>query len=163
MLKYSARIPTVEYGYFEVESDTFDEFVQGVVNAQAAAVDYLTPPPAPAAPQQQPQQSYQQPAQLPQVNGQGAPPWAAPDQQAQQQFVPPGYQQAPQGWPQVPPPGQQGWQPSAPQQGAPTGAPRCNHGERKHVTGNGKNGAWAAWMCPTPKGAPDKCDPEWIK
>lgn len=163
MLKFSARIPTVEYGYFEVESDNYDEFVQGVALATDAAGQLAGPPPAP--PQQQPQQ---QPGQLPQVNGQGAPQWAAPNQQAQQQFIPPGQPQPPQGWPQVPPPGQQapqqqGWQPSAPQQGAPSGAPMCAHGERNYVTGNGAKGPWKAWMCPTPKGTPGKCDPEWIK
>lgn len=39
----------------------------------------------------------------------------------------------------------------------------CKHGERKYVSGNGAKGPWAMWACPTPKGATDKCDPDWIK
>lgn len=42
-------------------------------------------------------------------------------------------------------------------------APLCNHGARVYKSGVGKNGGkpWAAWMCPTPQNAPDKCPPEW--
>lgn len=41
-------------------------------------------------------------------------------------------------------------------------APLCNHGARTKVTGKSAKGPWSAWMCPQPKGAPDKCDPIWI-
>jgi len=39
----------------------------------------------------------------------------------------------------------------------------CKHGERRYVSGTGAKGPWAMWACPTPKGASDKCDPDWIK
>lgn len=64
---------------------------------------------------------------------QGPPPdWAQPKEQS--------------GWgaPQSSPPG-------------PANATTCIHGQRKRVTGQGDNGPWAGWFCPTPKGAPDKC------
>lgn len=65
------------------------------------------------------------------------------------------------------------WEP-APQQGPPPvwaqpaqdttpPAPTCVHGPRKYVTGSGAKGPWKAWMCPTPKGTPGQCAPEWIK
>lgn len=39
----------------------------------------------------------------------------------------------------------------------------CAHGPRQYVTGQGAKGPWKAWMCPTPKGSPDKCDPIWVR
>lgn len=39
--------------------------------------------------------------------------------------------------------------------------PTCVHGARKYVTGKSARGPWSAWMCPTPKDSPDKCDPVW--
>lgn len=48
------------------------------------------------------------------------------------------------------------------QQQAASNAPICLHGPRKYVTGNGAKGAWAAWMCDTPKGTPNQCKPEWV-
>ncbi len=41
--------------------------------------------------------------------------------------------------------------------------PSCEHGERKYVTGTSAKGPWFAYMCPTPKGTPGQCPPEWIK
>lgn len=41
------------------------------------------------------------------------------------------------------------------------GAPTCEHGARKFVTGNSAKGPWSAWMCPTPKGTPGQCKPQW--
>lgn len=53
--------------------------------------------------------------------------------------------------------------PSVPTQQGPRDPERtCDHGDRKYVTGNGPKGAWAAWMCPTPKGTPGQCAPKWI-
>lgn len=52
--------------------------------------------------------------------------------------------------------------PAAPVAPAPAStAPTCIHGARGFVTGNKDGRAWSAWMCPTPKGAPDKCAPQW--
>lgn len=39
---------------------------------------------------------------------------------------------------------------------APAGQ-TCQHGARTYKEGQGNNGPWKGWFCPTPKGAPDKC------
>ena len=53
---------------------------------------------------------------------------------------------------------------AAPQQGGQGPAPTCKHGARTFKSGTGRNGReWKAWFCPAPKGAPDQCDPEWVK
>lgn len=163
-VKFVARIPTAaRYGYLEVyaegqpgqpEDSVRGEFVVAVSFAEDYAKtlkDAVEVPGATEAAvhnlQQQgvvPQgQSVQQ---LPQVAG--PPPWAAPTQQAQQQFAPPNAQ----------PPA--GWQASVPQQQqAVQQGPLCKHGPREYVA----KANWKAWMCPSPKGTPDKCDPEWVK
>ena len=41
-------------------------------------------------------------------------------------------------------------------------APACAHGLRTYRTGVGAKGPWQAWMCPTPKGTPGQCPPEWV-
>lgn len=41
-------------------------------------------------------------------------------------------------------------------------APTCQHGTKVYKTGNGRKGQWKAWMCPSPKGTPDQCPPEWL-
>lgn len=41
--------------------------------------------------------------------------------------------------------------------------PQCAHGERTFREGDGPKGHWQAWFCPTPKGTPDQCSPEWVK
>jgi hypothetical protein len=42
--------------------------------------------------------------------------------------------------------------------------PVCFHGPRTYRSGTGKNGKpWQAWMCPSPKGTPGQCEPEWIR
>lgn len=56
----------------------------------------------------------------------------------------------------------------APPQAAPVGppgmaVPTCMHGTKLYKTGNGAKGVWQAWMCPTPKGTPGQCPPEWVK
>jgi len=51
-----------------------------------------------------------------------------------------------------------------PEQGNNTVAPPCAHGTRTFVQAAPNSGkTWKAWMCPQPKGAVDKCDPQWIK
>lgn len=46
-------------------------------------------------------------------------------------------------------------------QPGPGATPQCAHGDRKYVAPAGAS--WKAWMCPLPKDAVGKCDPEWIK
>jgi len=51
---------------------------------------------------------------------------------------------------------------------APAAAPAaggnsCKHGAMTYKTGVSAKGPWQGWMCPTPKGAPDKCDTIWIR
>ena len=31
------------------------------------------------------------------------------------------------------------------------------------ATGTNERGTWQGYMCPTPKGAPDKCDTIWVR
>ena len=51
----------------------------------------------------------------------------------------------------------------------PSGAPAssaaqsCKHGAMSWKTGTSSKGPWQAWMCPTAKGAPDKCDTIWVR
>jgi hypothetical protein len=51
----------------------------------------------------------------------------------------------------------------------PSGAPAsnaaqsCKHGAMTWKTGTSSKGPWQAWMCPTAKGAPDKCDTIWVR
>ena len=44
----------------------------------------------------------------------------------------------------------------------PTGR-TCKHGEMTRRTGSGAKGPWKAFMCPSPKGTPDQCEPGWIR
>ena len=62
--------------------------------------------------------------------------------------------QNPPSWAQPEPAAQQSSQPPA---------PSCIHGQRTYRSGTGRKGAWQAWMCPTAKGTPGQCEPEWIK
>lgn len=39
----------------------------------------------------------------------------------------------------------------------------CKHGEMTKRTGTGAKGPWKAFMCPSPKGTPDQCEPVWIR
>lgn len=52
-------------------------------------------------------------------------------------------------------------------QSAPTQEPAqgqvCKHGPMTYREGQGSRGAWRGYMCPSPKGAPDKCDTIFIK
>lgn len=45
---------------------------------------------------------------------------------------------------------------------APVGR-ACKHGAMQARTGTGAKGPWKAYMCPSPKGTPDQCDPQWIR
>ena len=51
----------------------------------------------------------------------------------------------------------------------PSGAPAqsagntCKHGAMAYKTGTSSKGTWQGWMCPSPKGAPDKCDTIWVR
>jgi len=47
---------------------------------------------------------------------------------------------------------------------AATGAdPICRHGAMTLRTGTSSRGPWKGWMCPSPKGAVDKCDTIWVR
>ena len=56
---------------------------------------------------------------------------------------------------------------ATPVQAAPAPAPAsgnaCKHGPMVYKSGTSTKGPWQGWMCPTPKGAPDKCDTIWVR
>lgn len=62
------------------------------------------------------------------------------------------------GFAPVPPP------PSASAAPAPTAAGQvaCSHGAMIGRKGNGAKGEWKGYFCPTPKGTPDQCTPQWL-
>lgn len=39
----------------------------------------------------------------------------------------------------------------------------CGHGAMVKRTGNSAKGEWRAYFCPTPKGTPDQCQPQFLK
>jgi hypothetical protein len=43
------------------------------------------------------------------------------------------------------------------------GGNACKHGPMTFKTGTSTKGPWQGWMCPTPKGAQDKCDTIWVR
>lgn len=45
---------------------------------------------------------------------------------------------------------------------APSGN-TCKHGAMVYKSGTSTKGPWQGWMCPTPKGALDKCDTIWVR
>lgn len=45
---------------------------------------------------------------------------------------------------------------------SPTGR-ACKHGPMTKREGTGAKGPWKAYMCPTPKGTTDQCDPVWLR
>ena len=49
--------------------------------------------------------------------------------------------------------------PTAPAGGGNT----CAHGEMVFKSGTSTKGPWKGYMCPTPKGAADKCDPIFVR
>lgn len=55
---------------------------------------------------------------------------------------------------------------STPQTFTPSTAPvgrSCKHGPMTKRQGSSAKGPWKGWMCPTPKGTPDQCDPVFLK
>jgi hypothetical protein len=40
---------------------------------------------------------------------------------------------------------------------------QCKHGSMTKRTGAGAKGPWKAYMCPSPKGTPDQCEPVWVR
>ncbi len=55
-------------------------------------------------------------------------------------------------------------QPSpAPTVNSKSGGPVCKHGPMTGRSGNGAKGPWKAWMCPSPKGTADQCEPQWVR
>jgi hypothetical protein len=42
-------------------------------------------------------------------------------------------------------------------------APTCAHGAMTFREGVSAKGPWKAWMCPAPKGAPNKCDAIFVR
>jgi len=53
--------------------------------------------------------------------------------------------------------------PSNPAPASSGSANTCKHGAMTYKTGTSTKGPWQGWMCPTPKGAPDKCDTIWVR
>jgi hypothetical protein len=49
---------------------------------------------------------------------------------------------------------------AAPQEGQ---APTCAHGAMTFREGVSAKGPWKGWMCPAPKGAPNKCDAIFVR
>lgn len=45
---------------------------------------------------------------------------------------------------------------------APSGR-TCKHGPMTKRSGSSAKGPWKGYMCPTPKGTPDQCDPVFLK
>lgn len=39
----------------------------------------------------------------------------------------------------------------------------CSHGLMSKRVGAGAKGPWKAYMCPSPKGTPDQCEPAWVR
>ena len=53
-----------------------------------------------------------------------------------------------------------------PQTFTPSTAPvgrNCKHGPMTKRSGSSAKGPWKGYMCPTPKGTPDQCDPVFLK
>jgi hypothetical protein len=56
--------------------------------------------------------------------------------------------------------------PVAPQTFTPSTAPvgrNCKHGPMTKRQGSSAKGPWKGYMCPTPKGTPDQCEPNFLK
>ena len=51
----------------------------------------------------------------------------------------------------------------APSVSSKSGGPVCKHGPMTGRSGNGAKGPWKAWMCPSPKGTADQCEPQWVR
>ena len=56
--------------------------------------------------------------------------------------------------------------PGAVQVSTPSTAPvgrNCKHGPMTKRSGSSAKGPWKGYMCPTPKGTPDQCEPVFLK
>lgn len=52
--------------------------------------------------------------------------------------------------------------PAAPAAFTDATVPQCPHGAMTPRSGSGAKGPWKAWFCPTPKGTPDQCKPQFL-
>lgn len=144
--KITARIPTVQYGYLEVEADTQAEFADVFAYAEDVAARWMD------ADGQAAKTLAAGGIQTTPLAQSGPPPWAVTTRDEAQQFIPPA------GPAQQPP---SGWQSSVPQQQQASPAPgiQCAHGTRTTRTGNSAKGPWTGHFCPLPKGDPNQCKP----
>ena len=47
---------------------------------------------------------------------------------------------------------------------APSGSGKaCKHGDMTFRTGQSAKGPWKGYFCPSPKGTPDQCEPQFIR
>lgn len=46
--------------------------------------------------------------------------------------------------------------------GSAAGSRLCSHGPMVTRKGSGAKGEWKGYFCPTPKGTPDQCTPQWV-
>lgn len=44
-----------------------------------------------------------------------------------------------------------------------SGPKTCKHGEMTFRTGQSAKGPWKGYFCPSPKGTPDQCEPQFIR
>lgn len=44
-----------------------------------------------------------------------------------------------------------------------SGGKACKHGEMTFRTGQSAKGPWKGYFCPSPKGTPDQCEPQFIR
>lgn len=139
--------------------DEFKTNIQGLV--ESGALDYVRALQGhakgnPAAVVQQVIPEAQVVQEVQQVQAQQGPPpeWAGVQQPP---AVQPGPSFAPQQY-------QQPAQPAPQSYGQPSATPQCVHGPRTFKSGVNKQGKpWQAWFCPSPKGTPNQCEPEWIR
>lgn len=82
-----------------------------------------------------------------------------PTQVAQTQYAEP----APTPAPATPPSATWGAPATAPQTASPSSQPMCAHGPRVIRKGVSAKGPWMGAFCPTAKGTPGQCEPQWIK
>jgi len=52
--------------------------------------------------------------------------------------------------------------PAAPAAFTDATVPQCPHGAMTPRSGSGAKGPWKGWFCPTPKGTPDQCKPQFL-
>jgi hypothetical protein len=44
-----------------------------------------------------------------------------------------------------------------------SGGKACKHGEMTFRTGQSAKGPWKGYFCPSPKGTPDQCEPQFVR